>query len=64
MLRKYFPGFALLNPGYEENKRKQNAARRMPSDVPRHTARLALIAARSPDGVPPRYLRPRTNAAA
>ena len=27
-------------------------------------ARLALIAARSPDGVPPRYLRPRTNAAA
>jgi len=27
-------------------------------------ARLALIAARSPDGVPPRHLRPRTNAAA
>ncbi len=27
-------------------------------------ARLALIAARSPDGVPPRYLRPRANAAA
>jgi hypothetical protein len=57
-------------------KGKQNAARRMSSDGPHRRqvyavcanhvlrARLALIAARSPDGVPPRYLRPRTNAAA
>jgi hypothetical protein len=30
--------FAALHPSYKQQiKRKQNAARRMPSDVPRHT---------------------------
>jgi hypothetical protein len=57
------------------NKRKQNAARRMSSDGPHRRQvyavcanhllrmRLALIAARSPDGVPPRHLLQRANAA-
>jgi hypothetical protein len=66
-----------FNPGYNNNKSgRRNAARRMSSDGPHRRqvyavcanhllrARLALNAARSPDGVPQRYLRPRTNAAA
>src|SRR5271169_2361601 len=66
----------LVQPGLQTtNKRKQNSARRMSSDGPHRRqvyavcanhllrARLALIAARSPDGVPPRHLLQRANAA-
>ncbi len=75
MLCEYLPGFHFVQLGLRRNKRKQNAARRMSSDGPHRRqvyavcanhllrARLALIATRSPDGVPPRYLLQRANAA-
>jgi hypothetical protein len=59
------PGFAALHPGYEQHiKRRQNAGRRIWSFLRAIRARLARNVARSPDGVPPRRLRQRTNAAA
>ncbi len=58
------PGFAALNPGYKEI-RKQNAARRMSSDVPHLRMRLALIAARARGQLsPPSACQQRTHSAA
>ena len=58
---------SLLSPTLQATNKKE--AERRQAHVFRCSAstpmmRLALNAARSPDGVPPRYLRPRTNAAA
>src|SRR5690242_408138 len=63
------PGFAALNPGYEKTKNK-NKAGGTPADA---THQIRTIRVRrapkkagraAPTGVPPRFLRQRTNAAA
>jgi hypothetical protein len=58
------PGFRFTQPGLRRNKKEAERRQARISKPPRLRARLALIGARSPDGVPPRHSRQRPNATA